>query len=178
MAINDGKKSIPERKVSGPYKDLYLYEYYQEMFSTFSSLEKYMYDTEPIKNNEKSLKEQSYVFGYLDGLHNEITYSQNEDINYNMYELGYETGTNQRKKDDPKQNLNKLKWITFLAINDIKNNIEGRVFNPSTMDIYDTVCEEILIENEQTIQSQNLTEQELMQNHYKKQIKRVKNLDK
>lgn len=173
LAIYDGENSIEQRNFSRNFKDLYLNNYYKSKYTSPKNIEKYMYTNEVIRGNSEISKEQCYVFGYLNGYFDEITYDSsvlNTEEDY-MYDLGYNEGTKQRNLNSKKAKIEKLKWIIKLADYDAKNNIEDRIFSIDAMETYNIHYEDF--KDVQEIGDKSLlmlNPEDLYNGNYKEQI--------
>ena len=168
LAIYDGKNNIDQRNFSKVFNKLYLDVYYKSKYTNPKNIQKYMYTTEIINGNEEMVQAQCYVFGYLNGYFDEITYDcyLASEENKEIYELGYVEGINDRNYDLKKAKLEKLKWLIKLADYDAKNNIKDRIFSVDAMKLYDIYYEDFKDAQEKEDKSMLMIDPERLYNGY------------
>lgn len=168
LAIYDGKNNIDQRNFSKVFNKLYLDVYYKSKYTNPKNIQKYMYTTKIINGNEEMVQAQCYVFGYLNGYFDEITYDCHpaSEENKEIYELGYVEGINDRNYDLKKAKLEKLKWLIKLADYDAKNNIKDRIFSVDAMKLYDIYYEDFKDAQETEDKSMLMIDPERLYNGY------------
>lgn len=138
------KDSIARNCKAFGYMDGYLdeeiyssiFEYNDNNNANFEMINAYMYETEILDDSE----EQVYTFGYMDGYFDEYVYgdaSYSEDLAY-LYEIGYHEGEMSRNANLAKANLEKLKWLVSLSINDSLNGIHNRELSIDARSVYNS----------------------------------------
>ena len=117
-------------------KDSIARNYYKARCANSEMINAYMYETEILDDSE----EQVYTFGYMDGYFDEYVYgdaSYSEDLAY-LYEIGYHEGEMSRNANLAKANLEKLKWLVSLSINDSLNGIHNRGLSIDARNVYNS----------------------------------------
>ncbi len=136
LAMYDGENGIAPRRISRNYKDMYARNYYKARCANSEMINAYMYETEILDDSE----EQVYTCGYMDGYFDEYVYgdaSYSEDLAY-LYEIGYHEGELNRNANLARANLEKLKWLVSLSINDSLNGIHNRSLSIDARSVYNS----------------------------------------
>lgn len=134
LAQFDGQNNIDLRKISNPFREIYLKNYYKSKL-TRENIDKYIFASGSLSTDDK---EEPYILGYLDGLFNEMTYTgitKTDEENY-LYELGFVEGELNSEVNLDKIKLEKLRWIIKLADHDSENGILDRLFTKDALEIY------------------------------------------
>lgn len=136
LALYDGENGCGLRKISRNFKDMYVRNYYRARCANMEMVNAYKFETEILDDS----MEQVYTFGYMDGYFDEYVYGSsfdNEDMAY-LYEIGYQEGEMNRNANLGMANLEKLKWLVSLSINDSLNDIHDRELSVSARSVYNS----------------------------------------